>query len=162
MEIGDQVFDQRTGATDKSTFVPFDHVYNVAAGKLDIVLTDNADNYLIADAVKVTFLGSDANLAPDGEIMTDPPSTGGGAVYINQGESVCFWGTGTDPDNDLPLTHLWNGFGFEDPTDQNPVCVVYNTPDRYDVTYTVTDAFGLADRTPAEVTVFVSEPPPFP
>jgi hypothetical protein len=55
---------------------------------------------------------------------------------------------GPDPEPNLPLTHRWTfstGFGILVATAEDPGAV----------TYTVTDALGLADPTPATVQVMV-------
>jgi len=53
VEIGTQIFDQRVNG---GRFNVFDTSYVVDAGTLDVVLTDDADGYVIADAVRVVFL----------------------------------------------------------------------------------------------------------
>ena len=74
------------------------------------------------------------------------------------GEAVTFTGTGTDPDNHLPLTHRWTfgtGSGIPEATVEDPGAVTFATAGVFTVTYTVTDALGLADPTPATVQVTV-------
>ena len=57
-----------------------------------------------------------ANKAPDSFI--DIPS---GNVTITEGQRVHFGGTGTDPDNHLPLSFLWNfGGGATNSTLEDP------------------------------------------
>jgi len=53
VEIGTQIFDQRING---GQFNVCDTSYVVDAGTLDVVLTDDADGYVIADAVQVVFL----------------------------------------------------------------------------------------------------------
>ena len=123
------------------------------AGSLDVVLTDAADGYVIADAVKVVYLGSTGNHAPDGVI--DTPA---GDVTILVGESVSFTGTGSDPDPDDTLTYLWNfgsGSGIPDSTVEDPGPVQFNNEGIFTVTFTVTDNHGVSDSTPATVTIIV-------
>jgi lysophospholipase L1-like esterase len=99
---------------------------------------------------------SSSNQAPTGVI--DSPSSN---VTISAGDSVSFAGTGTDPDNTLPLTYRWNfgaSSGIPDSTAQDPGSVQFNLPGTYTVTFTVTDASGLADPTPATRTVTVQSP----
>ena len=50
VEIGTQVFDQRFNG---GQFNAFDTSYAVNAGTLEVVLTDDADGYVIADAVQI-------------------------------------------------------------------------------------------------------------
>ncbi|MCK4858030.1 MAG: discoidin domain-containing protein, partial [candidate division Zixibacteria bacterium] len=93
------------------------------------------------------------NSAPQGVI--DEPAAD---VTIMVGESVYFEGTGTDPENNIPLTYLWN---FEDPAiedfiDAVPGDVQFNTTGSYMVRFTVTDSLGLSDPTPATRTITVN------
>ncbi len=96
------------------------------------------------------------NQAPDGAI--DTPN---GDITIDAGSLVNFTGTGTDPDNNIPLTYLWN-FGdpaIADSTQEDPGSVQFNNTGTFTVTFTVTDALGLADPTPATRVIIVQSPP---
>ncbi len=94
---------------------------------------------------------SPANQAPNGTITTPAAN-----VTVTQGATVAFVGSGTDPDNNLPLTYSWNfGGGATSSTQQNPT-VAFNTVGTFTVALTVTDAKGLADPTPATRTVTVT------
>jgi len=149
IEIGMQVFDQRVNG---GGFNVFDAIYTVTAGTLDVVLTDDADGYVIADAVQVVFMGSGGNLAPNGVIDTPVAE-----VTIPVGGSVDFIGTGSDPDGDLPLSYNWS-FGdpaIADASVEDPGSVQFNNPGIFTVVFTVTDSLGLADPTPATVQVNV-------
>jgi PKD repeat protein len=87
--------------------------------------------------------------------IIDTPSSN---VTINEGESVNFGGTGTDPDNNLPLTYLWQfgaGSGVSDSLAEDPGTTTFNIPGTFTVSFTVTDALGLADPTSATCTVMV-------
>jgi peptidoglycan/xylan/chitin deacetylase (PgdA/CDA1 family)/lysophospholipase L1-like esterase len=101
-----------------------------------------------------TLVRAQVNQAPDGVINS--PATN---VSITVGQSVSFAGTGTDPDNNLPLTYRWGfgtGSGIPDSTAKDPGPVQFNAAGTYAVTFTVTDSQGLADPTPAMRTVVVS------
>jgi hypothetical protein len=91
--------------------------------------------------------GGPTNLPPDGVI--DLPS---GNLTINVGDSVKFNGTGSDPDNNFPLSFLWQ-FGMEsgilDSTEEDPGFVQFNIPGTYTITFRVTDAMGFSDPNPA-------------
>ncbi len=132
--------------------------YDLNAGTLEVRLTDNANNnYVVADAVQIVqnSSGGGSNQAPNGVI--DSPT---GAVTINVGESVNFASTGSDPDGDTPLSYRWE-FGdpaIADSTQEDPGAVTFNTAGTYTVRLTVTDAKGLADPSPATVSVTVNEP----
>ena len=104
---------------------------------------------------EINVLGTPAsgNYAPNGVI--DTPTSN---MTINVGEWVEFTGTGTDPDGDLPLSFLWQfgaGSGIADSTLEDPGLVQFNNPGTFTVTFTVTDALGLSDPTPAMCTVTV-------
>ena len=82
--------------------------------------------------------------APD-ELPVASIDTPASAVTITAGDSVNFTGSGTDPDNNLPLTFHWTfgaGSGIADSTAQNPGMVQFNTPGLYTVSFTVTDSLG--------------------
>src|ERR1041385_2846425 len=92
------------------------------------------------------------NQAPNGTI--DTPTAN---VTITAGQTVSFGGSGTDPDNNLPLTYAWNfGGGAANSTAQNPGAVTFATAGTYTVTFTVKDALGLADPTPDTRTITVN------
>ena len=94
------------------------------------------------------------NQAPDGVIDTPIVNQ-----TINAGDSVSFSGTGTDPDNNTPLTYLWNfgaGSGISDNNTVTPGSRVFNNSGQFVVTFTVTDSLGLSDPTPDTVTITVS------
>ncbi len=96
------------------------------------------------------------NQAPDGRI--DSPAAD---VTITQGQSVSFAGTGTDPDNDVPLAYRWNfgtGSGVPDATLEDPGSITFNNVGTFTVSFTVTDAQGLADPTPATRRITVQSP----
>jgi PKD repeat protein/lysophospholipase L1-like esterase len=93
-----------------------------------------------------------SDLPPDGTISS--PATD---VAIAPGGSVTFSGTGTDPENDLPLSYAWNfgGGGPPPSTQQNPGAVTFQNPGVYVVTFTVADSKGNVDPTPATRTITV-------
>jgi PKD domain/Purple acid Phosphatase, N-terminal domain/Fibronectin type III domain len=93
------------------------------------------------------------NAAPNGTI-TAPSSS----ATITAGGTVTFAGSATDPDNTTPFTYRWD-FGdpaIADSTAQNPGAKQFNTAGTFSVTFTVTDGSGLADPTPATVSVTVN------
>src|SRR5262249_56631444 len=94
------------------------------------------------------------NNAPESQI-TSPPAD----LTISAGTSVNFAGTCTDPDNNVPLTFLWNFGGGASPstsTQQNPQGVVFNTSGTFTVSFACTDALGTSDPSPATVRVTVT------
>ena len=96
--------------------------------------------------------GEVQNISPNGVI--DSPL---GNMTIAVGDSIVFSGTGSDPDGDLPLRYLWNfgGAGTPDSTNQNPGSVQFNNAGIFTVSFTVTDAKGLSDPSPAVRTITV-------
>lgn len=149
IEIGTQVFDQTFNG---GQFNVFDNSYILEDGTLDIVLTDDADGYVIADAVQVTSIDTAGNLYPNGEI--DTPASN---VTIVAGDVITFKGTGSDPDGNTPLTFHWD-FGDSDIADaiiEDPDPVVFNNIGIFTVTFTVTDSMLLSDPTPATLVVNV-------
>ncbi|HXV77580.1 MAG TPA: fibronectin type III domain-containing protein [Candidatus Polarisedimenticolaceae bacterium] len=93
------------------------------------------------------------NALPNGQI-NQPASD----VTIDEGDTVTFAATGTDPDSDLPLGYAWD---FGDPAiansnQEDPGAVRFDNPGSHQVTLTVTDALGGVDPTPAMVTVNVT------
>jgi PKD repeat protein len=106
---------------------------------------------------EINILGSltSGNQAPDGVI--DSPATN---QTITVGQSVSFAGTGTDPNNNTPLTYLWNfgtGSGIANSTVEDPGLKQFNTEGVFTVSFTVTDALGLTDPTPATRVITVQE-----
>ncbi|MEA3478199.1 MAG: PKD domain-containing protein, partial [Bacteroidota bacterium] len=149
LELGTVYKNQREGGGQFNVLDTFD----LENGTLEVVLTDEGDGYVIADAVQVDYLGPIENYAPNGVI--DTPS---GDLSILVGDPVNFSGTGTDPDNDLPLTYLWHfgsGSGIPDSTAEDPGVVQFNNSGIFMVTFTVTDSQGLSDPTPATVNITV-------
>lgn len=57
-EIGYQIFDQRFNG---GVFNLFDKTYTVNTGTMDVLLTDAANGYIIADAVEIEYLGTDGD-----------------------------------------------------------------------------------------------------
>ena len=129
--------------------------------------TATSDQFALLTAVKgmfnKIFTGSAAvnpigvispgNHLPEGTI--DSPA---GNVTISRGGSVNFTGTGTAAANNSPLTYRWN---FGDPTIANatvedPGLVKFNSVGTYAITFTVTDALGNSDSTPARRFVTVT------
>ena len=83
-------------------------------------------------------------------------------MSINAGELINCSGTGTDPDNNTPLTYQWNfgaGSGIVDSTQEDPGLVQFNNPGTFDVTFTVTDSLGFFDPTPDTRTITVQSSP---
>jgi len=96
-----------------------------------------------------------ANQQPDGVI--DSPTAD---LTITVGDALDFSGSGTDPDGDLPLSFLWQfgtGSGIPESDLEDPGLLYFNTQGTFTVTFTVTDALGLSDATPATRVITVAE-----
>ena len=83
------------------------------------------------------------NLPPNGTIQAPP-----GNVTIAPGGTVDFNGTGSDTENNLPLTYHWNFGNGSTSTQADPLPVQYTEPGDYTVTFTVTDSHGKPDPSP--------------
>lgn len=116
------------------------------------------DAYGKADATPATTtvtVVAPTNQPPDGRILS--PNT---TITVAQGQSISFQGSGTDPDNNVPLSYAWDfAGGAVAAAAQNPT-VTFNTAGTYTARLTVRDAKGLADPTPATVSISVLAPPP--
>jgi PKD repeat protein len=89
------------------------------------------------------------NLPPNGTIV-DPPAD----VGIQEGETVNFTGSATDPDGD-EMTYHWDfGDGISS-TSLSPGNHTYDDSGTYTVTFTVTDSRGAVDPTPDTRTITV-------
>ena len=142
------------------------YTYNLEVGDSDTVyvamtayasgLESLRSNELVRAPDAPDAPGGGANQAPDGTI--DAPS---GPVTIETGQSVSFAGTGTDPDGNVPLTYAWGlgGSGVASSTAEDPGSLTFPFPGTFSVIFTVSDALGLADPTPATVVVTVNSPP---
>jgi PKD repeat protein len=101
--------------------------------------------------------GPPANQAPAAAI-TAPAQA---ALTIDVGDSVTFTGTCTDPDDDLPLSYAWDfGGGAADSTSAAPGAVTFLTAGTFTVTFTCSDARGLADATPVSRSITVADVTP--
>lgn len=139
-----------TGATATAT------LNNAGTVLMTLVSTDSTNaTDPTPDQRTFNVAASGVNQAPNGVIGS--PSAN---VTITQGGTVNFQGSGTDPDNNTPLTYLWNfgGSGIANSTAQNPGTLAFNTVGTFTVTLTVTDSKGLADPSPATVIVTVNAP----
>jgi len=98
-----------------------------------------------------------ANQAPNGVI--DSPA---GNVTVTAGQSVTFAGTGATQTGTClsPICGI-SAAGAPNRVVEDPGAVTFNTPGTYTVTFTVTDALGLADPTPDArvITVVANQAP---
>lgn len=145
------------GAPNSTQQNPGSVTFNTA-GTFTVTFTVTDSLGLSSAAVTRTVtVTAPANMAPTATINSPT-----GNVTIQQGGSVTFQGSGSDPDNNLPLTYSWNfGGGASNSTQQNPGSVTFNTAGTFTVTFTVTDSRGLSS-TPVTRTVTVTSTTPTP
>ena len=149
---------------------PFTFAWNFSGVAPSTTVQNPGDiTFPTAGAFPITFTCTDAtgrvdpapatrtitvNSPPESQI-TSPPAD----LTISAGTSVNFSGTCTDPDNNVPLTFLWNFGGGASPstsTQQNPQGVVFNPSSTFTVSLACTDALGTTDPSPATVRITVS------
>ena len=126
---------------------PGEHIYT-AVGEYTVTFgaTDSKD---LADSTPATLTVSvGVNAAPDGIIVTPAAD-----VTVATGQAVEFAGQVTDPDDAL-FSVRWE-FGDGVSSGALATAHTYLTPGTYTVTFTVTDAPGKADPTPASRVVTV-------
>jgi len=137
-------------AEDTAAMFPVSGLYVLRLTVDDTELSANDDIQVTVSPEPVS------NFAPNSVIDT-PPSE----ITITVGDAVDFTGTGTDSDGDYPFTYLWEfgtGSGIGDMFVEDPGIVQFDQVGTFTVRFTVTDDLGLADQTPAEVVVIVSDP----
>ncbi len=128
------------------------HTYAVGAWTATVTVSDVAE---LLSSTSRTVTALPPNQLPDAVI--DSPL---GNVMIAAGQAVNFTGTGSDPDNNAPLSFGWDfGGGAANTTTEDPGPVIFATPGTYTVAFTVTDAMGGADPTPDLRTITVTTPP---
>ena len=135
---------------------PGDHTFS-SAGTFSVTLVATDSSGLAdptPDTRTVTVEPATTNLPPDGMITS--PS---GDVTITAGQAVSFAGNATDPNGDA-VTVLWDFGDGSTSTALMPGDHAFPTAGTYVVTFTATDSQGLADPTPATVTVTVDPAPP--
>jgi len=102
-----------------------------------------------AACVPGSILGAN-NIAPNTIITA--PSTDSTVVL---GTTVNFDMVGIDPDNNIPLTYLWNFDGAAPNTLAKNTSVTFSRAGVYRVSATVTDSMGAVDFTPDVRTIIV-------
>lgn len=111
--------------------------------------------------------------SPKSEVVTyrrnapaPPPPTGriitpANDLTITTGDSVDFTAKASDPNDKTPLTYRWDfgeGSGIPDARSQDPGSRTFHQPGTYKVTFTVTNARGKDDPTPATRIITVMDP----
>lgn len=139
------------GATNSTAQNPSVTFTRAGTFTVSLTVTDSLNRADPTPAtITVVVNDPNANQAPNGSI-TAPAAN----QSIQAGQSQSFAGTGTDPNNNMPLRYLWDfGGGAANSTAQNP-SVVFDAAGIYTVSFTVTDSLGLSDPTPATRTITV-------
>jgi parallel beta-helix repeat protein len=128
------------------------HTFAAGTWSVTLTVTDNDGN---SNSTSRTVSVLPGNQTPNGFI--DSPAA---SLTIAAGQSVSFAGSGSDPDNHLPLSYAWSfGGGAPAVTVEDPGTVIFSTPGTYTASFTVTDALGLADPTPATRVILVNPAP---
>lgn len=158
-------------ASDPDGDAPFTYRWTFDGGARDttardpgVVRFDRAGNYQVELTVtdsrglsdptpgQLTVFVGTSNQAPVSLIFSPPFN-----VVIRPGESINFQGFAADPDGNAPLSYVWNfGGALPNATVEDPGPRVFTTEGTYRISFTTTDALGLADPTPATLTVTVS------
>jgi len=95
---------------------------------------------------------ADSNQPPSGSILS--PATE--QMTINVGETVNFFGSGVDPENNLPLSFHWDfGGAAANSALMNPGSITLTRAGNYNVTLIVKDSLGLAASIPVTRTIVV-------
>lgn len=157
-------------ATDADGDLPLSYRWDFGGGApARTVLSPGAVVFSSPGTYSVTFTATDslglADPTPDQRVITvisglppagtiDQPASN---TTIDLCQSLSFAASASDPDGQLPLTYRWDfGGGAAVRTVQDPGPVAFTTPGVYTVTFTVTDALGISDPTPATRVVTVT------
>ena len=132
-------------------------VFTAKSGRfIRLVALSTAFGQSVTSAAEINVLTTSTvpppNVPPNGDI--EPA----GNVTVAPNAPVDFSGTAGDPDNNLPLAYRWDFGNGTTSTLLDPPAVTYATTGVYTVTFTVTDAGGAVDPTPATRTVTVENP----
>lgn len=135
-------------------------LWSFGDGTTSTALNPGSKTYASAGSFAVTFTATDArglaDPTPDTRTITvaaanQPPNgvitSPAGDVTITAGEAVTFAGGVSDPDGD-EVTVVWNFGDGVSSVQLNPGAHTYVTTGTFTVTFTATDAKGLADPTP--------------
>jgi PKD repeat protein len=110
-----------------------------------------------SDEVSYRPSSGPAPTPPKGSIKSPASAT----TTIEVGEQVNFEGRAVDPKRKNPLTYRWTfgeNSGISDSMKLSPGNKRFYRPGTYEVTFTVTNALGLPDPTPAVRTIVVNTP----
>ncbi|MDH5802213.1 MAG: fibronectin type III domain-containing protein, partial [Gammaproteobacteria bacterium] len=147
-------FGSNSGLTSSQVADPGPRRFQTPGGyTVSLTVTDSGGLSTTVTRVVNVLLNSE----PNGTILLPTQN-----VLINTGESVNFSGQGLDPDNHNPLSYSWrfgNNSGIADSNLADPGLKTFNYPGIHIVRFTVSDALGLSDSTPAVITVQVNAPP---
>lgn len=166
--------------TDPNGNTPLSFAWDFAGGAANspvqnpgAVTFSSAGTYVVSLTVKDSLGAVDATPAqrivtvlgtpppPQNQLPTSNIVSPATNLTIVAGNSVNFSGFGTDPDNDVPLSYLWNfGGAAANSSLQSPGNVKFTTVGTYVVSLNVTDSRGGKNVTAATRTIVVQNTPP--
>ncbi len=159
------------GSVVDTDAVNLTYAWDFGAAGTSNLLSPGAVTFSNAGIYDVVFNATDELGAQSGDatvrvIASTPPDSGITTPLDNQvvqiAEFINFAGTGTDPDDAVPLSYSWRivGPGGVDETVlQQNFSRQYGTSGIYTATLTTTDQYGVADGTPAQVSFVVNNLP---
>jgi PKD repeat protein len=147
---------EAAGGPQALSNIQINNILRLGAVDLGEAGIDPIYGYGAADAVQAAeLLQSPANTAPE-SVIASPPAD----MTIQPGEAPNFQGTCIDAEDNGPFIFAWD-FGDVAPVAmvQIPGALAFSTPGIFPITFTCTDADGMADTTPAVRTLTVNQPP---
>ena len=147
---------EAAGGPQALSNIQINNILRLGAVDLGEVGIDPIYGHGVADAVQAAeLLQGPANTAPESAIASPPAD-----MTIQPGEAPHFQGTCIDAEDNGPFVFAWD-FGDVAPvaTVQTPGALTFSTPGVFPITFTCTDADGMADTTPAVRTLTVNQPP---
>jgi subtilisin family serine protease len=147
---------EAAGGPQALSNIQMNNILRLGAVDLGEVGIDPIYGHGAADAVQAAeLLQSPVNTAPESAIASPPAD-----MTILPGEAPNFQGACIDAEDNGPFVVAWD-FGDVAPAAmvQTPGALTFSTPGVFPITFTCTDAAGMADTTPAVRTLTVNQPP---
>lgn len=147
---------EAAGGPQALSNIQMNNILRLGAVDLGEIGIDPIYGHGAADAVQAAeLLQSPVNTAPESAIVSPPAD-----MIILPGEAPNFQGACIDAEDNGPFVFAWD-FGDVAPAAmvQTPGALTFSTPGVFPITFTCTDAAGMADTTPAVRTLTVNQPP---
>jgi subtilisin family serine protease len=147
---------QAAGGPQVLSNIQINNILRLSAVDLGASGIDPIYGHGAAEAVQAAeLLQSPTNTAPESAIASPPAD-----LIIPPGETLYVQGTCIDAEDNGPFVFAWD-FGDLAPAAmvQTPGALTVATPGVFPLTFTCTDADGIADPTPAVRTLTVNQPP---